>query len=152
MYRPLRTLMLSGVSATGIALILSVPQLKAQDPETEQFPTLTTERGQAHLRAWTDGLPYVPGDVLVKFRADVSMAAQSRTLSLMRTGVETPSAVYVGEALLSHSSAEPNPEVLSAILRQQPEVEWAQPNYIDRLHSVPNDPGFSEQWNFDLMN
>ena len=38
------------------------------------------------------------------------------------------------------------------MLRRQPEVEWAQPNYIDRLHSVPNDPGFSEQWNFELMN
>jgi len=70
----------------------------------------------------------------------------------MRTGVDTPEAAWVGEALLVHSSAEPNPEALATILLRQPEVDWAQPNYIDRLHSIPNDPGFSQQWNFELMN
>jgi serine protease len=113
---------------------------------------LNTARGQALVRAWTDQLSYVPGDVLVKFRADASTSARTRALSVMRTGADAPEAVYVGDALLVHSSAEPDPEVLATILRRQPEVEWAQPNYIHRLHSVPNDPGFSGQWNFDLMN
>jgi serine protease len=100
----------------------------------------------------TDRLPYVPGDILVKFRADAGMAARTRALSVMRTGANAVEAMYVGEVLLTHSSAEPNPEVLATMLRRQPEVEWAQPNYISRLHSIPNDPGFSDQWNFELMN
>ena len=138
-------------AAGAVMLIVSGPYLKAQEPQPEQFPALNTARGQAYVQALTDRLPYVPGDILVKFRAGSGMAARSRALSVMRTGLDTQ-AVYVGEALLAHSSDEPNPEALAMMLRRQPEVEWAQPNYIDRLHSVPNDPGFSEQWNFELMN
>ena len=152
MSQSLRTLVIGALSVATVTLILLSSHLKAQEPQAEQFPALHTERAQAYVRALTDRLPYVPGDILVKFRADADMAARTRALSVMRTGANAPEAVYVGEALLTHSSAEPNPEVLATILRRQPEVEWAQPNYINRLHSIPNDPGFSEQWNFELMN
>jgi serine protease len=152
MSQSLRTLVIGVLSAAGFALILLSPHLKAQEPQSEQFPALSTERGQARLQASTDGLSYVPGDILVKFRAGAGTAARTRALSVMRMGADAPEATYVGEALLVHSSAEPNPEALAMILRRQPEVEWAQPNYIDRLHSIPNDPGFSAQWNLELMN
>ena len=138
-------------AAGAVMLIISGPYLKAQEPQPEEFPALNTERGQAYLRALTDRLPYVPGDILVKFREGAGMVARTRAMSVMRTGLDTQ-AVYVGEALLAHSSDEPNPEALAMMLRRQPEVEWAQPNYIAPLRSVPNDPGFSEQWNFELMN
>ena len=33
----------------------------------------------------------------------------------------------------------------------EPEVEYAQPNYLTRLRSTPNDPGLARQWNFTAL-
>lgn len=38
-----------------------------------------------------------------------------------------------------------------AALSQHPDIEYVQPNYIHRLHDVPNDPRFSEQQALQLL-
>jgi serine protease len=43
-------------------------------------------------------------------------------------------------------------EHAAALLRLQPEVEYAHPNYLLRLHSSPNDPQYSRQWNMEQIN
>ncbi len=40
---------------------------------------------------------------------------------------------------------------LVADYRQQPEVEYAEPNYVARAHAVPSDPYYSYQWNLDNL-
>ena len=48
----------------------------------------------------------------------------------------------------SWTRANPMPRVVAAQLRRQPEVAFAEPNYLYRIHDTPNDPGFeSHQWN-----
>ena len=37
-------------------------------------------------------------------------------------------------------------------LARQPEVLYAQPNYLSPLGSVPNDSGWSQQWNMNVIN
>jgi serine protease len=37
-------------------------------------------------------------------------------------------------------------------LSKQPGVRYAEPNYLLRSFAVPNDPGFSLQWHYPLIN
>ena len=108
----------------------------------------TIER-MAH--AWNEALPYVPGEVLVKFRSGTTTASQTGALSVMRSPLDAAETEWIGDVLLARTTSEPDPEAAAAALRRQPEVEWAQPNYIRRLHSTPNDPAFPRQWNFEMI-
>jgi len=101
--------------------------------------------------AWNDDLPYIPGEVLVKFRSGTTAVGQARALSIMRGPLDAAQTKWVGGAMLARTTAEPDAEAAAAALRRQPEVEWAQPNYMRRLHATPNDPSFSRQWNFNLI-
>jgi serine protease len=113
---------------------------------------LTPAEARALVTAWNEGLPAIPGEVLVKFRQDVPVEGQSRALSALRAPVAPGDARWVGDRLLLvRSGAEPDVEAAAAALARQPEVDWAQPNYWRPLHAIPNDPAYSRQWNFELL-
>ncbi len=86
---------------------------------------------------------FVPGEVLVKFRRDASPVSVQAALSAQ-------AAHTVGEvpALGVHrlSVSEGQELAVIAALRQNPLVEYAEPNYIVRAVLTPNDPYFSYQW------
>jgi len=94
----------------------------------------------------------VPGEVIVKFRSGGFGTSQSRALSVVRGAVDASAGKWVGDALLLPTPGEPDARLAAARLEQQPEVEWAQPNYLRALHAAPNDPSYSRQWNLDLIN
>jgi serine protease len=112
---------------------------------------LSLDQLETLRQAWNDGLSYVPGEVLVKFRDDATTAQKLRTMTQLPGKVESTSTRRIGAALLMKFVDEPDAYGLASTLRSQPEVIWAQPNYLRRLKWVPNDPGYSRQWNFDLM-
>jgi serine protease len=126
-------------------------------PVAAQSPTLTYELRLSadeivRVRdAWDANLPYVPGEILVKFREGSTDAARLRAVNA------------IGAAALSRPVAVPD-SILKIItpesadyaqaLRQlqgDAEVEWAQPNYLRPLRMTPNDPGYARQWNLDLI-
>jgi subtilisin family serine protease len=111
---------------------------------------LSNEQLIARVQAIERHLPAVPGEVLVKFRPGTELPAQVRALSVVRGGAQQ--ARWVGDFLVVRSENEPNSVVLADVLARQPEVEWAQPNYISYLESVPNDPAYSRQWNMTMLN
>jgi serine protease len=113
-------------------------------------PRLTRDQLVARLEALRDGSPFVPGEALVKFRAGFTSTQQVRALSSLRGG-GVSGARWLAGALLVHSDSEPNSQIMAEILARQPEVEWAQPNYLRRLHMVPNDMFFTKQWNMELI-
>lgn len=90
------------------------------------------------------GQDYAPGEIIVRYKADVSETAAIRSLSARggeRIGglerrnthfVRLPAGTTVEKALEEY--------------RKDPDVLYAEPNY--RVHAllVPNDAGFSEQW------
>ncbi|MEW6586966.1 MAG: S8 family serine peptidase [Nitrospirota bacterium] len=87
---------------------------------------------------------YVPGEILVKFKAKTpayEMMALHREIGVSR--VTELDRVGVQRILLSGSSS-----VDEAIryYRSDPNVEYAEPNYIVRKAVIPNDPGFGEIW------
>jgi serine protease len=116
------------------------------------FPLLDTPESVARLvQAWNSQSDYVPGEVIVKFRSGGFGTAQSRALSVVRGAVDASAGKWVGDALLLPTPGEPDARLAAARLAEQPEVEWAHPNYLRTTHAVPNDPSYSRQWNFDVI-
>ena len=104
------------------------------------------------IAAWNEERPYVPGEVLVKFRDGVTPAEQGRAMSVMRAPLDSAETTWVGDvAAGTHSRGTRTPRRPPAFLAGKPEIEWAQPNYVRRLNAAPNDPAYSRQWNFDLI-
>ncbi|MFA6054863.1 MAG: S8 family serine peptidase [Thermodesulfovibrionales bacterium] len=87
---------------------------------------------------------YVPGEVLVKFKSGTSIVVMNklhgalgaakikdiRHLGIHR--MKLPEDVRVEEAV--------------QVYRNDPNVEFAEPNYIVKTSAIPNDPGYSLQW------
>ena len=112
---------------------------------------LSTDQIEALRQAWNQRLPYVPGEVLVRFRDGVDAAGRERAFSVTRAGVDERHARWIGDLLWVHAAGEPDAERLADALRRQPEVAWAQPNYMRELKARPNDPAYTRQWNLDLI-
>ncbi|MBV9927665.1 MAG: S8 family serine peptidase [Acidobacteria bacterium] len=99
--------------------------------------------------------PFVPGEILVRFRGESKgLAAARQELTALRAAdgrdipveLETPRELQVVRGL---SLARVKPEdTLAAVesLRAMPEVLYAEPNYVRRKFATPNDPSFSSQW------
>jgi serine protease len=103
------------------------------------------------VKAWNERRPYVPGEVLVKFHDGVGAAAQSRALSALRGGIIGSESVWIGDTLLARTPSELDMESAAGVLARQREVEWAQPNYLRTLHTIPNDPSYTRQWNLQMI-
>ena len=87
---------------------------------------------------------YVPGEILVKFNktAPKSVIAQLNTSLGAKTIREFPS---IG---VQHIKLKPGETVAEAIKKysDDPNVEYAEPNYIVHALATPNDPSFGELW------
>ena len=113
---------------------------------------LTPERALAMLTAFDRQLDYVPGEVLVQFRSGVSASGQQRALMSLRSKPAASDLHWVGDVAVVSDPTEPDATRLAAALRTQPEVEYAEPNYLYRTSATPNDPGFAaRQWNFAAL-
>jgi len=99
---------------------------------------------------------YAPGEVLVKFKSNVS--ASWPTLEAEKAGVarESARAGVRAEHKKSFSSIKVHlikitdkgmtVEEAVARLRSNPNVEYAEPNYTYQIDSIPDDPRFNELW------
>lgn len=104
----------------------------------------------------TGGHEYAPDEILVKFKPAVS--AKWTTLEAKRKGVADEAAKASVRAELRKSFPFINVfhlkitdkamTVGEAIrrLRANPNVEYAEPNYIYSIHFIPNDPFFNQLW------
>lgn len=88
---------------------------------------------------------YVPGELIVKFRGGLSSAGQLQTLGIRG---HRRKRTMGGDGRMARVSLSPNESVESALdaYRDDPTVEYVEPNYILRLTSLPNDPQFANQW------
>ncbi len=133
------------------ALILVAPPLTGTQNVPAASPLLKTNQIEQRRIAWNDQLASIPGEILVKFREGVSETARIQAADVARGGIDAASTRWIGDVLVARAAGETNAEAFAAAVRRQPEVQWAQPNYLRRLNSVPNDPGYDKQWNFDLI-
>lgn len=127
---------------------VSVPQIKtptvivpdatriAQTPQQVSGPTFDS----AHLRAWVqaqrEGLNYIPGEVLVKFRSGVGTDGQSRALRALASQPSADSLEWTGGVAVVRDATQANAFILADQLKSQPEVEYAEPNFIVHIGPV----------------
>jgi serine protease len=112
---------------------------------------MNPESAQLLVAAWNNRLPYIPGELLVKFRPGVTIRDEQSVLSLMRAPANQRQETWIGDVLLVRSTVDLQSDVVARQLARQPEVEWVQPNYFRRFNTTPNDPGYFRQWNFDAI-
>ena len=141
-----------------------------RDPQPRTVRRRTETRARALLDARQRGLDYVPGEVIVKFRAGIASVTRQRALSALRSRPSVNDLEWHGDVALLTDVTEPDAHLLAHQLRQQREVEYAEPNYLIRIKPVgervkldmaadaelaatPNDPFYtSHQWNFSGLN
>ncbi len=121
------------------------------------------------------GADFVPGEILVRFRSgeegvrDAGIRAFAARFGLVRKrslsgrvellGVPPRSDILPEDAGNARLSSRENISTLKArtlerirSLREDPEIEYAEPNFIRTPCLVPNDPGFELQWHYTLIN
>jgi serine protease len=132
---------------------VGVPTVPRGATQSVPMPVMSAELAQAHLEASVRGLDYLPGRVLVKFKAGAGPADQARALSVLgsdRTGSDIE---RFGDLSIVKDASGVDPRELASRLSQQPEIEYAHPDYLLELHGTPNDPSFAgRQWNMTMLN
>ncbi len=140
--------------ACALAGLLSIPgaSVNAQQPPPPQFLTTATQLA-AYAQAATRDLNYLPGEVIVKFRVGVSVNQQARALASVRSRPSTDRLQWIADRTARLVVPEdPDSIAVAANLMRQPEVEYAQPNWLRKPSAVPNDTQFAaRQWNMTLL-
>ena len=158
----------SGLQRPGVTM----PSPAEMQPTTVGPVQLTPERIAAFADAQARHLDYLPGEVLVKFKAGMTPVQQQRALQSLRSRPSVNDLHWLpGGTALLHDATQPDARVLAEQLREQAEVDSAEPNYLRHLPTqrqrsvasgaaatfqpqlVPNDPQYGNfQWNFSLIN
>jgi serine protease len=129
---------------------------------------LTTNKVQALADAAVRQLDYLPGEALVRFRAYISPAGRQRALNALTGQPRLGDLEWHGPIAVVRDPTQPNAHALARKLAEQPEVAWAEPNYIGKVEPAlgermsastegaaapsPNDTDYaSYQWNFQLL-
>jgi subtilisin family serine protease len=88
--------------------------------------------------------PYVPGELLVRFKPETPQAVRREIRAGQRASLKRALRMPGLELLRLDSGA----SVVStaAKLEREPNVLYAQPNYVYRTAATPNDPRFNELW------
>ncbi len=120
--------------------------LRDQDPPREAR-TGTSERRFRDANG--DALPYLRGSLIVKFKDGVSRGTTS-AITAQVAGTITDRSSYADFDIVD-IPADADPESAAALLRQRPDVEYAQPRYINHAMSRPNDTLYPNQWNFPAI-
>jgi serine protease len=145
---------------------VTVTVVEALPPTGTVAGTITVGGGSTAantgLRASTDRLempqrtlgdaPFVPGEIIVGFAADVSARSATPLAVAGRRLWVIESIPALDAQLLGHRSLSAT-ETLQAILELQrhPDVRYAQPNYIVQTAAIPNDPHYALQWHYPAI-
>ncbi|MDX8394886.1 MAG: S8 family serine peptidase, partial [Mariprofundaceae bacterium] len=88
--------------------------------------------------------PYVPGELIVKYKSGVTKSVQTGVRDSVNAQVKKKLDLTGSEYWKLGSDI----TVFEAMkkLRADPAIEYVEPNYRRYPRAVPNDPGFSQQW------
>ena len=130
--------------------------------------TVTTALDRATI---LPGAEFVPGEVFVKYKSSQSIQSLASKHNLaavsdMDEGVKLmrvakPTRVEIASAVTGEKINAPGHEANEAVgatieallnLKRDPNVIYAEPNYIRHASFIPNDPFYRHQWHFPAIN
>lgn len=139
----------SVVQSTGLAGI---------DRGLREYDAAREPGSRGHDGSWTqmerlDGTQpeplFLTGSIIVKFRSGAPKSAMSASMRVASaSAVERPS--YANFDIVE-IPPDADPEAVAAALRLDPNVEYAQPRYLNHAMARPNDPLYDRQWNFPAL-
>ena len=134
------------------AVVVFRPPLAGQ-PATEPMAVMSADRAAAYIDAAAQDLDYLPGEVVVKFKPGVTPDRQQRALDAVRSRPSVDDLEWAGEVAILRDRSQPDAHVLADQLASQPEVLYAEPNYLRHTDATtPNDTGFGpRQWNLTAI-
>ena len=133
------------------AFVVSRPPLAGQ-LAPEPMAVMSADRAAAYIDAAAQGLDYLPGEVVVKFREGVAPDEQQRALDSVRSRPSVDALEWAGEVAILRDPSQPDARVLAEQLSAQPEVLYAEPNYLRHKDLTPNDTGYGpRQWNLQAL-
>ena len=142
--------LVAGLVLIGVHLLR--PTVQAQGSPALIGDRVDVARVQAAQDALAQGLAYLPGEVLIKFKAGTSTTAQQGALRVLASRPAVSALEWLNEDIaLLRDPTDPDAPFMATLLAAQPEVEYAEPNYLRKTHATPTDPSYSRQWNFDAL-
>jgi serine protease len=139
--------------AMALLLVMSVTVLVAGNAAT----TKEVQPEKVNLQIFENKEINVPGEeefvadeILVKFKQGVGKEKIDKINSKHR-GVVKQTSPYSGTKRIAIPKGKTVPDMVK-LYQAENAVEYAKPNYICRASSVPNDPYYSYQWHFPLIN
>src|SRR5258707_130864 len=109
---------------------------QAAPPPMDVMPAA---RAAAFVDAAARDVDYLPGEVVVKFRDGVTPDRQQRALDAVRSRPTIDALEWAGEVAVLRDPSQPHAHILADQLASQPEVLYAEPNYLRHHDSTPND-------------
>src|SRR5262245_42987747 len=142
-------------SAFALVALLATSFLRGQQPAEQAPPPIPVMSGadaQAFADAAADRLDYLPGQVLVKFKDGVEVNGRQRALDALRSRPAENRLEWIEDVALLRDPTQPDARILADQLSRQPEVAYAQPNYLRHRTATPNDTGYGpRQWNLQSI-
>jgi serine protease len=96
-----------------------------------------------------NGIPYLRGSIVVKFKPGTTPVAQR--VMIDRVGASTMETPSYADFAIVNIDEDADPEAAATALAEQPDVEYAQARYLLHPMFVPNDPLYTQQWNFPAI-
>jgi subtilisin family serine protease len=103
---------------------------------------LSSQGPRPRTSVLVDGREAVEGEVLVEFRDEAAVFEQARAAD----EVDADEVESLGRRTRRLRARSLGTQELLARLRNNPDVEFVEPNYIIRLSALPNDPSFGNLW------
>jgi subtilisin family serine protease len=129
--------LLPTVAGVAAAIVWMAQPLHArQAAQNGTAMPVTSGRAQAIAVARAQGLAYVPGEVIFKFKNGTSTFFQQRALMAIRSHPQLSDVHWMHEIGLIHDDSQPDANVLAQQLGEQAEVEYAHPNYLRQATPV----------------
>jgi serine protease len=91
------------------------------------------------------------GEVIVKFKSNLAVQRFER-LSANGLELQQVRGLALKNTALYRSKTSASTETLARVLASRLDVEWAQPNYLFQSLATPNDPAYSAQWHYPVLN
>jgi serine protease len=145
------SLALAALVSWALALALGSRVVAQEDAEVAVRTPADPEHARNLVRAAREGLDHVPGEVIVKFRDGFPSGAEARAVASALSLRREPAVRWIGDAALVLLEEEPDALAAAEALAAEPQVEYAEANYLYRLHARPNDPFYGEQWNLEVL-
>ena len=137
-----------------------------RDPQPRSVQGRTTTRARSLREARERRLDHIPGEVIVKFRDGMNPVRRQRALTALRSRPSVNDLEWHRDVALLVDQTGQDARAIASELNAQPEVEYAEPNYLVRVKplrpvpldlgeahptATPNDTNYSAQWNFSAL-